>query len=273
MSAMPDLMMVAGFAGCVFFGISLLLHYFPSILHGRQRRYAPFLYRIRHIAHRGGREDTPENTLPAFANALEHESDMLELDVWLTADEEVVVHHDPTVGRMTGAKAKTGTRISDIHSDNLPSVKLPTDDEWDHGYGGDWGPKGKSDGMPSFPLLREVFAAVPPGTPFIIEFKLERRIDLLIDKVHAMLLEEDGGGASRKRKDNVVWFSLEESINRKLKAKDPDIPQIVSAAAVLRTTLLFFAGLLPFTGFKEDIYGTKVRARLVLLLAPVHLFV
>jgi glycerophosphoryl diester phosphodiesterase len=46
-------------------------------------------------AHRGGRGLRPENTLPAFAHALELGVDTLELDIGLTADGVVVVSHDP----------------------------------------------------------------------------------------------------------------------------------------------------------------------------------
>ena len=45
-------------------------------------------------AHRGGRALLPENTLPAFANALSMGVATLELDVGVTADGEVVVSHD-----------------------------------------------------------------------------------------------------------------------------------------------------------------------------------
>ena len=45
-------------------------------------------------AHRGGRALLPENTLPAFANALSMGVDTLELDVGVTADGEVIISHE-----------------------------------------------------------------------------------------------------------------------------------------------------------------------------------
>lgn len=45
-------------------------------------------------AHRGGRGLMPENTLPAFAHALSLGVTTLELDVGMTSDGVVVVHHD-----------------------------------------------------------------------------------------------------------------------------------------------------------------------------------
>jgi len=48
-------------------------------------------------AHRGGRGLMPENTLPAFANALSLGVTTLELDVNITADGAVLVGHDPVL--------------------------------------------------------------------------------------------------------------------------------------------------------------------------------
>lgn len=53
------------------------------------------------IAHRGACAHVPENTLSAFALALEHQADGFELDVMLTADGELVVIHDDAVDRTT----------------------------------------------------------------------------------------------------------------------------------------------------------------------------
>ncbi|HKS05273.1 MAG TPA: glycerophosphodiester phosphodiesterase [Gemmatimonadaceae bacterium] len=47
------------------------------------------------IAHRGASREAPENTIAAFARALELAADGIELDVHATADGAVVVHHDP----------------------------------------------------------------------------------------------------------------------------------------------------------------------------------
>jgi glycerophosphoryl diester phosphodiesterase len=53
------------------------------------------------FAHRGASAHAPENTLAAFELALEMQADGIELDVKLSADEKVVVHHDPTLDRTT----------------------------------------------------------------------------------------------------------------------------------------------------------------------------
>ncbi len=54
------------------------------------------------VAHRGGADLAPENTLVAFGAALrEHGADMLELDVHAARDGELVVAHDDTLERCT----------------------------------------------------------------------------------------------------------------------------------------------------------------------------
>ena len=53
------------------------------------------------IAHRGLSARYPENTLLAFAKALEAGAEMMELDVRLTADKEIVVAHDLDLSRAT----------------------------------------------------------------------------------------------------------------------------------------------------------------------------
>ena len=47
------------------------------------------------VAHRGASRERPENTLAAFAVALDQRAAAIELDVHATADGVVVVHHDP----------------------------------------------------------------------------------------------------------------------------------------------------------------------------------
>ena len=60
------------------------------------------------IAHRGSSLDAPENTLPAIHRALDDGADMVELDVRLTADEQVVLYHDSTLQRLTGDPRRLG---------------------------------------------------------------------------------------------------------------------------------------------------------------------
>lgn len=76
------------------------------------------------IAHRGGAALMPENTLPAFLDAAARGCDGAELDVQLSADGVVVVHHDfrlmADVARKDGVwLAAPGPRVKDLTLDEL----------------------------------------------------------------------------------------------------------------------------------------------------------
>ena len=60
------------------------------------------------FAHQGGADLRPSNTLLAFQNAAELGVDVLELDVHLTADDDLVVIHDDTVDRTTNGTGNVG---------------------------------------------------------------------------------------------------------------------------------------------------------------------
>lgn len=53
--------------------------------------------RVELVAHRGMPRERMENTLPSFERALDRGADAIELDVHVSADGVVVVHHDDTV--------------------------------------------------------------------------------------------------------------------------------------------------------------------------------
>ena len=57
--------------------------------------------RVMNIAHQGGEDEAPSNTMYAYKRALGVGSDMLEVDIHTTADGHVVVMHDGTVDRTT----------------------------------------------------------------------------------------------------------------------------------------------------------------------------
>ncbi|MDD2772544.1 MAG: glycerophosphodiester phosphodiesterase family protein [Elusimicrobiales bacterium] len=61
---------------------------------------------MEYIAHRGASAYAPENTLDAFELALSMGMSSLELDIQLSADGELVVHHDLDLKRTAGADVK-----------------------------------------------------------------------------------------------------------------------------------------------------------------------
>jgi glycerophosphoryl diester phosphodiesterase len=65
------------------------------------------------FAHRGGSALAPENTMAAFDRGLTLGADGLELDVHLSRDGVVVVHHDRTLDRMTTLHGAIAARTAD----------------------------------------------------------------------------------------------------------------------------------------------------------------
>jgi len=75
------------------------------------------------FAHRGGSALAPENTMAAFANGLAVGADGIELDVRLSQDGVVVVHHDHTVDRTTrGHGAVAAMTAHDLARLGVPAL-------------------------------------------------------------------------------------------------------------------------------------------------------
>jgi len=68
------------------------------------------------IAHRGGSNYAPENSLEAFKKALKLKVDVVELDVRHTKDGKLIVMHDNNVNRTTNG-------IGPIHSFSLKQIR------------------------------------------------------------------------------------------------------------------------------------------------------
>lgn len=99
------------------------------------------------FAHRGASLSAPENTLTSFRLALEQRANGIELDVHLTADQEVVVIHDADLSRTTNGQGL-------VHEHSLSELK-----QLDAGQG------------ESIPTLEEVFKLI--GNQLIINIELK----------------------------------------------------------------------------------------------------
>ncbi len=104
------------------------------------------------FAHRGGAALWPENTLLAFHNAADLGVDALEMDVHLTADDDLVVIHDSTVDRTTnGNGSVSGMTVSELKKLDA-GYRFTPDDGATHPYRGQ--------GV-TIPTLDEVLTAFP----------------------------------------------------------------------------------------------------------------
>jgi glycerophosphoryl diester phosphodiesterase len=140
--------------------------------------------RVLNIAHQGGEDEFPSNTMYAFRRSVRAGADMLELDIGVTRDDKVVVMHDTTLNRTTNGR---GT----IASHTLKQVRkldaahwfaLGRSDPYRHGLkarayrlrgvatGKREAPRGFKRSDFRVPTLREVLRAFP-HTPINIEVK------------------------------------------------------------------------------------------------------
>src|SRR3974390_2332177 len=72
----------------------------PVILAGGETRH------VVAISHRGEHLQHPENTIPAFEEAIRLGADFIEVDVQTTSDGKLVLSHDGTVDRCTNGKGR-----------------------------------------------------------------------------------------------------------------------------------------------------------------------
>jgi glycerophosphoryl diester phosphodiesterase len=74
------------------------------------------------FAHRGARLEEPENTIPAFRRALLAGARGLESDAWLSADGEVVLVHDGTVGRPLRRRKVRASTAAELAAFGVPRL-------------------------------------------------------------------------------------------------------------------------------------------------------
>ncbi|WP_187369079.1 glycerophosphodiester phosphodiesterase family protein [Baekduia soli] len=178
------------------------------------------------IAHQGGEDEFPSNTMYAFKRSLKAAADMLELDVGVTSDDQVVVMHDTTLDRTTNG---TGT----IASHTLAQIRRLDGAYWfspstANAYRHDrraaayrWRgvatgkrrpPKGYNASDFRVPTLREVLRAFP-RTPINIEIKGRTKDEALAEYL------QNAGVLGRllkgnPRKDLIVVSFKQEAVDR-----------------------------------------------------------
>jgi glycerophosphoryl diester phosphodiesterase len=82
------------------------------------------------IAHRGASAYRPENTLPAYALAVEQAADMIEIDLHVSADGAVVVAHDELLGALGGRGEIADASLAELQAlDAGQGERIPTLDE------------------------------------------------------------------------------------------------------------------------------------------------
>lgn len=99
------------------------------------------------IAHRGASAYETENSLASFKKAFELKADAIEMDIWRTVDDSLVIMHDRTTGRTADADLV----VPESTAAELRALKLKNGEQ--------------------VPFLSEVISVVPKGKKMVIEIK------------------------------------------------------------------------------------------------------
>ena len=154
------------------------------------------------IAHRGASALAPENTMAAFRLAKELGADGIELDVMLSADEQLVVIHDQRVNRTTNGKGK----VNEMSWDALKT--LDAGSYFDERFAGE-----------PLPLLNQVFEEL--GGQLLINVELKNYAtprDQLTEKVVDLILQMG-------LKNSAMLSSFNARNLLKAESLDPSIPR------------------------------------------------
>lgn len=180
------------------------------------------------IAHRGASGLAPENTLAAFQLAWEVRADGIEMDVHLSRDGRVVVHHDADTRRSAGVDLL----IADTASSELRKLDV-----------------GRSHGLrhagQTMPFLEEVLATVPAGKRVLIEVKSNAGI------VPALQAALAGADLTRMRLD-LISFDIETLAACRRALRLPSYPVFEYDAMQSPAHWIELAGRLGFSGLDPE---------------------
>ena len=224
------------------FGILLPLFCFAPGIPGKKKKAG---FYGKNIAHRGLHEkdqSIPENSLAAFARAVENGYGV-ELDVQLSRDGRVVVFHDDTLERVCGDKR----RVDEVDFDELRTLRLCGSDE-------------------IIPTFDEVLSTIAGKTPIIVELKTGRRNKELCEKTLAALRAYKGITCIESFDPFIVaWFRLHaRDIFRGQLSQPPKFYREVGKSPIvsfiLGTTLFSFLARPNFIAYRigEKAFGVRL---------------
>lgn len=156
---------------------------------------------VKIIAHRGASSIAPENTLAAFAKAVEIGADYFELDVHLSADDSLIVIHDETVDKTTNGRGRV---------DSLTCAHLETLDA------GSWfAPRFAGEKIPT--LRRALLLA--KAHPIKVCIEIKSRKPGIVETILTLIKKLD-------MDDQVIIFSFNFAQIAESKKSRPDIPAL-----------------------------------------------
>lgn len=172
------------------------------------------------IAHRGYSAIAPENTVAAFKLAWEKGSDACELDLYLTADNQIVLFHDSDTKRTTGIEGKV------IEKTLTELQKLDA---------GLW--KGETWKGEPVPSLAQALATLPKGKQrFFLEIKdsarvipvLARELESWKERADQLCIIAFDRKVAQEAKKAMPWIAVYRLSSGETKDKTPvDLTQLI----------------------------------------------
>lgn len=198
------------------------------------------------IAHRGGALLGNENSISCLENGMKLGSDMVEIDVHMTADGELVVCHDATIDRTTDGKGAIETMTLDsLRQFHILDFKTgePTDE--------------------MIPTLGEVLALVGAGREsgydcgLLLEVKRKKN---QYKGIEAAILQ------CLKDFDALTWTvvqSFDDSVIENVHALNPELPVEKLIVCRLPFGLAFDGGIVRYNLKKKYDYVSGINTKLV----------
>ncbi|MBQ7404344.1 MAG: glycerophosphodiester phosphodiesterase [Lentisphaeria bacterium] len=153
---------------------------------------------VQWISHRGESADAPENTLPAFKLAMERDTDGMETDIHLTADNVLICCHDADTLRTCQGESYI---IEETNWDVLKKLDASSSRS---GFG-----------EVRLPLFSETLKYLGKGKVYYVEIKEN---DLRV--MDAMIREVDAAGVEREQ---IVMISFHADVVKAYKEKYPEM--------------------------------------------------
>jgi glycerophosphoryl diester phosphodiesterase len=125
------------------------------------------------VGHRGAPTQAPENTMESFRLGVEAGADAIELDVHLSADGQLAVIHDDTLGRTTDRTGAVADRTMDEIREADAGAEFP-------GPHGDFPFRGRGLTVPTLP---EVLDWLPAEIRLVVEIKARAAADAVVSAV------------------------------------------------------------------------------------------
>lgn len=168
--------------------------------------------------------------MEAIENSIAQRANLLELDCQLTRDGVVVVSHDDNLSRQSGVDKDVGS----LDFEELPLYKEELEVYFSPGHFAHGSDR-------HMVRLEDMFQRFP-RTPMSVEVKVEN--DKLIQEI-ASLVRRFG------RSEITIWASEKNSVMKKCKAANPEMPRSFTISRGIWLILLYYLGLLPFIPISE----------------------